>query len=161
LSGVPSITELEVFSLNNKTFEQLQNLDQLCLPDQAWTFDAWKALTVFGENYGLWTISEHDNIVASMLVLNLPLEQMQHLLKIMVHPNYRKRGFAQKLIQTLKSHAEQLSCNSVMLEVEFDNMAAIGLYKAAGFTLTRRVRQFYRNGKDALVMNCTIHAIGH
>lgn len=161
MSELPSVIEQEVFSLSNKTIEQLQHLDQLCLPDQAWTFDAWKALTIYGENYKLWTIMSDEKFVASMLVLNLPFEHMLHLLKIMVHPNYRKRGFAQKLIQVLKEQAKQLSYNSIMLEVEIDNLEAIKLYEAAGFLLTRRVKKFYRNGKDALVMNCTIHAIGH
>jgi ribosomal protein S18 acetylase RimI-like enzyme len=151
-----TVVEQEVFSLTNNMLDQLHALDLLCLPEQAWTLEAWKSLTIYGANYSLWTISEEQELIASMLVLNLKFEQMLHLLKIMVHPHYRKKGHAQKLIDTLKSQAQRLEFNSVMLEVEVDNLPAITLYQAAGFSLTRRVKKFYSTGKDALVLNCAI-----
>jgi ribosomal protein S18 acetylase RimI-like enzyme len=148
-----SIDQPEIFSLNNSRLNSLHLLDQLCLPDQSWSSEAWQSLTIYGENYLVWTIYEQDELVASMLCLKLPLEDMLHLLKIMVHPNQRKRGHASNLINHLKAKALELNYKSIFLEVECDNIQAIKLYQAQGFSVLRRVAKFYSNGKDALLMN--------
>ena len=146
------IVEVDIFSLTNLKLTKLHELDQKCLPDQAWSAEAWKSLTVYGENYYVWTIEKADEFIASMLVLSLPYEEMLHLLKIMVAPQSRKSGLGQKLIEKLIEKAKELKFKSLLLEVEFDNGPAIALYEKNGFQITRRVNKFYTNGKDALVM---------
>lgn len=43
----------------------------------------------------------------------------------------------------------RVCCAQVILETEFDNGAALGLYEALGFIREKRLYRFYLNGKDA------------
>lgn len=48
----------------------------------------------------------------------------------------------------LHSHCHQRA-KQVVLETEYDNSAALGLYESLGFIREKRLYRFYLNGKDA------------
>lgn len=70
---------------------------------------------------------------------------------IAVAPEYRRTGVGRELMRT------ELGClskkaNSVDLQVSVKNNAAIALYKQFYFVEVGRIRGYYRNGDDAIVM---------
>ena len=75
------------------------------------------------------------------------------LLRIGVHPSYRKRGFGAQLMEKFLFKAREHACTDLFLEVRADNTAAIGLYRRFGFEDSGLRRAYYKDPPaDALLM---------
>jgi ribosomal-protein-alanine N-acetyltransferase len=72
-----------------------------------------------------------------------------HVLHIGTCPDQRRSGVGRKLLRTLVATPGAEVC---WLEVRADNVAAIGLYVAEGFTEIARRKRYYADGSDAVVM---------
>lgn len=72
-----------------------------------------------------------------------------------VNRAWRKRGIATALVQRAIGVMIDEGAQEVVLETEFDNLAAISLYESLGFIREKRLYRFYLNGKDAfrLILN--------
>ncbi len=53
--------------------------------------------------------------------------------RMFVHPAYRGRGFARKLLRTLEDSAHLAGADAMMLETGFVQVDAVGLYRACGY----------------------------
>lgn len=74
------------------------------------------------------------------------------LLTLAVAPEARRRGLGRRLVARFVYQARARGAAEAFLEVAADNAAAIGLYRAAGFALAGRRRDYYAPGADALVL---------
>ena len=78
------------------------------------------------------------------------------ILTLAVSPAARRRGVARGLVEAAAGAASVAGAEAMFLEVADDNLAAIGLYEAAGFTRAGLRRGYYDRGPqglaDALVM---------
>jgi ribosomal-protein-alanine N-acetyltransferase len=75
-----------------------------------------------------------------------------HLLNIAVSPDYRSRGIGLQLMFSFGEIAFEWGRKRMRLEVRSTNPAARDFYSKLGFAYTKRVRGYYANGDDALVM---------
>ena len=81
-----------------------------------------------------------------------------HIGNIAVHPDYRKKGVATKLLnELLKDSKKEHGTNNYLLEVRISNEPAISLYKKLGFEELVVRKHYYKNPdgtyEDALIMN--------
>ena len=78
------------------------------------------------------------------------------ILTLAVEPAARRRGLARALVEAAAGVARIAGAEAMFLEVADDNVAAIGLYEAAGFHRAGLRRGYYDRGPqgyvDALVM---------
>ena len=74
-----------------------------------------------------------------------------HLTTIAVHPMYRRRGLAKKVLSNLFTQAIKLGCTRATLEVKSDNSAALALYGRCGFKTEGYRHNYYKNGTDAVI----------
>lgn len=75
------------------------------------------------------------------------------LMRIAVHPRFRGRGLAGKLMDVLVSSAREQGAEMISLEVRSSNAAAISLYKSFGFTQAAVRKGYYTcPAEDALIM---------
>lgn len=74
------------------------------------------------------------------------------ILKVTVHPAYRRCGFGKFLLDEAIAAACQQGVQTLHLEVRVSNTAAIALYKLCGFHEAGVRRRYYENGEDALLM---------
>jgi ribosomal-protein-alanine N-acetyltransferase len=78
------------------------------------------------------------------------------ILTLAVEPAARRRGLARALVEAAAGVARIAGAEAMFLEVADDNVAAIGLYEAAGFDRAGLRRGYYDRGPqgyvDALVM---------
>jgi ribosomal-protein-alanine N-acetyltransferase len=90
--------------------------------------------------------------VAGVLVVWLIIDEA-HIATIAVHPDYRKRGIARKLLQIGLQEALKREMLCATLEVRASNTAAQKLYQDFGFEIVGVRPHYYRdNNEDALIM---------
>jgi len=76
-----------------------------------------------------------------------------HVSTIAIHPAYRRRGFARKLMLHMLDEAIRLGAHLVTLEVRVSNIAAQQLYAELDFVVVGRRKHYYPdNREDALIM---------
>ncbi|PWN23609.1 acyl-CoA N-acyltransferase [Microstroma glucosiphilum] len=71
-----------------------------------------------------------------------------YIAMLSVHPSWRGKGIASRLVQLSISSMLPLKAQEVVLETEVDNLASLKLYDRLGFMREKRLHRFYLNGKD-------------
>lgn len=75
------------------------------------------------------------------------------MMNLAVHPDYRCRGVATQLINTLIEHLKRKEVTCLTLEVRASNTTAIALYGKHGFVEVGRRPGYYHNPReDALIL---------
>lgn len=75
-----------------------------------------------------------------------------HITNVAVLPEYRGRGFAQRLIFRLLNLARARGMTRATLEVRVSNTPAQKLYEKFGFRPVSVRKRYYDDGEDALIM---------
>ena len=88
-----------------------------------------------------------DNKYVSFIVGQILYENAE-IIDIYVTNNYRRRGIAKELMNTIINNKE---VKNITLEVNINNKNAILLYNSLGFKEATK-RKGYYNGEDALLM---------
>jgi len=93
----------------------------------------------------------HQRVVG-MLVMWLILDEA-HIANLAVHPEYRRRGYAERMICTAFIEAIGRGAKSITLEVREGNRAAQSLYHSFGLKAVGRRPKYYKDSsEDALIM---------
>lgn len=95
-----------------------------------------------------------ENIIGYVLVLIK--RKNAKLYSIGVDEGYRGRKVAKKLLEFIFAELASFGFKSLILEVRVDNDAALSLYKKLGFSVTKSLKSFYRDGCDAYLMRLNI-----
>ena len=72
---------------------------------------------------------------------------------IVVDKDKRGRGYATILMDILLNNLKNRGIRKVFLEVETDNVPAIALYEKCGFVRYGQRRDYYGQGRDAILMS--------
>lgn len=131
----------------------LFNLDKDFFPTP-WDQDAWETLFL-GHERLLIILNVSEEVVGFCLFDKSVADSFAHLLKIMIHPDFRKRGLSRKLLDSAILNLESAGCHEFFLEVEEGNCAAQSLYRSAGFEVIHRKKDFYGANRAALIMTRT------
>ena len=77
-----------------------------------------------------------------------------HMLNLAVHPDWRKKGLATRLLAYSLEHLRHRNAPDVFLEVREGNRDAIQLYSRFGFqAIGKRKKYYVETNEDALVMH--------
>ena len=99
-----------------------------------------------------WLVAEIDGCVAGYVGSEAVLDSAD-MMNIAVHPEYRRRGIAEALIDALVNALREKGSRALSLEVRASNDPAIALYEKLGFTQVGLRKNYYRNPKeDALIL---------
>ena len=137
---IPSVIELEV---------------------QLFPFDSWSTEQFWEElaQPTRWYVVAQDELGRVVgyagLFLLAPDADVQ---TIGVAPQMQGLGVGRVLLQALVGHSRQAGCRRLLLEVRAGNIAAIALYRAAGFTQLSRRSRYYPDGEDAIVLCLSLTA---
>ena len=99
-------------------------------------------------------VYEAANEMVGYAVLMPALDEV-HLLDISIASAYQRKGLGEKLLGEMLSLARALKFDRVILEVRASNLAAIALYRTAGFGEIGVRRAYYpadNAREDAIVM---------
>lgn len=78
------------------------------------------------------------------------------ILELVTDPGWRRQGVGTGLLRRALEHAAGNHLRLVLLEVRRSNVAALRLYRAAGFSTVRVRRRYYSDGEDAVDMMLTL-----
>ncbi len=116
--------------------------------------EPWSAASVRAElmaPVGRGWLAESGDITLGYLLGTLVVDEFT-VARIASLPQYRRCGVGRALLQRALSAARDEGATAAFLEVRASNAAAIGLYAAHGFTVSRRRKGYYADGEDALDM---------
>ena len=75
-----------------------------------------------------------------------------HVVSIAVIDDHRRKGFGSILVDEAIKGVKIRQCSELYLEVRCSNNDAVRLYEKLGFSITQRLKAYYRDGEDAYVM---------
>jgi ribosomal protein S18 acetylase RimI-like enzyme len=67
------------------------------------------------------------------------------IVNVAVHPDYRRRGIARRLMRLSMEAIQEKKANHAILQVDYDNDGAVGLYESLGFVRERAFTTWTRS----------------
>ncbi len=97
-------------------------------------------------------VAETDEGTIAGYILALVRRRDPKLYSLGVSKAYRGSGTAKLLMETMFKELTSRGFKHTLLEVRCDNTRAIALYRNFGFSVTKQLKAFYRDGCDAYLM---------
>ena len=140
---------ITIRAMHAADLEAVGELDMLSF-SQPWPRDAF-AVELANPNARCW-VADASGQIAGALVFQLVLDEAE-LATIAIHPAFRRRGIARKLLQTAIEAAHVEGTRIYHLEVRASNKPAQKLYESFGFEVVGRRPKYYKDiGEDAVLM---------
>ena len=128
---------------------QVAELEKLCFADP------WSENSVASELNNIWSywvVALWDDAVVGYIGSQSSCDETD-VMNVAVHPDFRRKGIAESLIETLIMELKNRGSHALMLEVRASNAPAIALYEKLGFQQVGCRKNYYRNPKeDALIL---------
>lgn len=128
---------------------QVAQLEKLCFADP------WSEMSIASELRSIWSywvVAVRDDEVVGYIGSQSSIDESD-VMNVAVHPDWRRQGIAEQLIETLIGELKNRGSKALMLEVRASNAPAIALYEKLGFRQVGLRKNYYRNPKeDALIL---------
>ena len=128
---------------------QIAELEKICFSDP------WSEASVASElnnKLALWLVAMEDRRVAGYIGSQTVMDETD-MMNVAVHPDFRRKGIAEALVNKLVEHLRERGSHCLTLEVRASNVPAITLYCKLGFSEIGRRKNYYRNPReDALIL---------
>ena len=95
----------------------------------------------------LWMVALEDDRVVGYVGSQTVCGETD-MMNIAVHPEYRRRGIAQSLIEVLIRELKNRGSICLTLEVRASNEPAVALYEKLGFREVGLRKNYYRNPRE-------------
>lgn len=128
---------------------QIAQLETICFSDP------WSENSIAQEltnPLSVWLVAVDGTKVAGYIGSQTVLGESD-MMNVAVHPDYRRRGVARSLIQSLMDALKARQSRCLTLEVRASNAPAIKLYENLGFSQVGKRPGYYRKPKeDAFIL---------
>ena len=136
-------------TMNIAHVAQIAELEKLCFSDP------WSEKSVASElnnPLALWLTAVEGERVTGYIGSQTVMDETD-MMNVAVHPDFRRRGIAEALVNELVARLKSRESRSLTLEVRASNLSAITLYEKLGFSQIGRRKNYYRNPReDALIL---------
>lgn len=137
-----------------RDFRQVLQLERACFEHDAWPWIDILAALTFPDTVPLKAVE--TGLVVGFVIGDLRRrEGMGWIASIGVHPDWRRRGLARRLLRACEA---SLGTPRVRLTLRASNTSALLLYQSSGYVDAGRWRNYYRDGEDAIVMEKSLEA---
>ena len=138
-----------IVRMNESHVKAVAELEKICFSDP------WSENSVASElknKLALWLVAEEEGKVAGYIGSQTCTDESD-VMNVAVHPDFRRRGIAETLVNALVEELRAIESRCLTLEVRASNVPAISLYEKLGFSEIGRRKNYYRNPReDALIM---------
>ena len=138
-----------IVRMNESHVKAVAELEKICFSDP------WSENSVASElknKLALWLVAEEEGKVAGYIGSQTCTDESD-VMNVAVHPDFRRRGIAEALVNALVEELKAIESRCLTLEVRASNVPAISLYEKLGFAEVGRRKNYYRNPReDALIM---------
>jgi len=135
--------------MNSSHVAQIAQLEKICFSDP------WSEKSVASEldnKLAFWLVAAEGDTVAGYIGSQTVIDETD-MMNVAVHPDFRRKGIAEALVNGLVEHLKTMGSRCLTLEVRASNAAAIALYEKLGFAEIGRRKNYYRNPReDALIL---------
>lgn len=140
---------MTIIPMNESHVAQIAQLEKLCFSDP-WSENS--IATELNSHLSYWLVAVVDDCVVGYIGSQSVLGESD-MMNVAVHPDHRRKGIAEALIENLSQGLKERGNVSLTLEVRASNDPAIALYHKLGFIQVGRRPNYYRNPKeDALIL---------
>ena len=140
---------IEIKEMNASHVPQIAELERICFHDP-WSENS--IATELRNPLACWLVAVDGELVVGYVGSQTVMD-MSDMMNIAVHPDFRRKGIAQMLVERLVDALKARQSFSLMLEVRASNVRAQALYKKMGFQQVGLRKNYYRNPKeDALIL---------
>ncbi len=128
---------------------QVAELEKLCFADP------WSEKSIaseLGNIWSYWVVALWDDRVLGYIGSQSSFDETD-VMNVAVHPDFRRKGIAESLIDTLIKELKNRGSHALMLEVRQSNAPAIALYEKLGFVQVGCRKNYYHNPREnALIL---------
>ena len=140
---------MSIIKMNESHVSSVAELEKICFSDP------WSENSVASElknNLAFWLVAEEDGRVAGYIGSQTVCNETD-MMNVAVHPDFRRRGIAEALVNALVEELKAMESHCLTLEVRASNAPAIALYEKLMFAEIGRRKNYYRNPReDALIL---------
>ncbi len=140
---------MKIETMKSHHVAQIADLEKICFSDP------WSENSIASElqnKLSLWLVALEGENVAGYIGSQTVLGETD-MMNVAVHPDFRRKGMGEKLVNALVENLRQQGSRCLTLEVRASNLPAIALYEKQGFQEIGRRKNYYRNPReDALIL---------
>ena len=108
--------------------------------------------TYLGLKNSKFLVAEIDSEIVGYIIGVLRRRIIGHIISVAVHPTFRRRGIATKLVEEVERLLKLSGAIVFRLEVRVSNEPARIMYEKLGYKIAYRKTCYYPDGEDAYVM---------
>jgi ribosomal-protein-alanine acetyltransferase len=127
--------------------DALYMIEQRCFTREAWSK---KQIATFLEDSDALNLTARANSEIAGFVIGLVNQydgmKIGHIVTIDVLPNHRRKGMGMTLLTSIEQEFKKVGVKVSYLEVREDNLAAMRLYRKAGYVEVERLENYYSRG---------------
>ena len=135
--------------MNESHVAAIVELEKICFSDP------WNEAAVGSElsnSLSCWVVAMDGDRLAGY-VGSQSVMGWADMMNLAVHPDYRRMGVGEKLVEELIVRLKEQQVSCLTLEVRASNIPAISLYEKLGFTpVGRRPNYYFHPKEDALIL---------
>ena len=140
---------MRIVTMNPAHVAQIAQIEKVCFSDP------WSEKSVASElenELSLWLVAEEDGQVCGYVGSQTVLGETD-MMNVAVHPDFRRRGIAEALVNALVEALKAKGSHCLTLEVRASNSPARELDEKLGFSRIGTRKNYYRNPKeDGLIL---------
>ena len=133
-----------------KHVAQVAELEKICFGSAAWSENS--IASELKNQLSLWLVALDGETVAGYVGSQTVMDESD-MMNVAVHPDCRRQGIAEELINALTDALREKESRCLTLEVRASNEPAKKLYEKLGFVSVGLRKNYYRNPReDALIL---------
>ena len=139
--------------------DTLHSIEQQCFTKEAWSKKQIAMLLEASDATSL-TAKVNGGIVGFVIGLMNQFDDMKigHVITIDVLPSHRRKGIGLTLLQSIESEFKEAGVRVCYLEVRENNIAAMSMYRKAGYAGIERLENYYSRGGHGVRLEKTLLA---
>ncbi len=140
---------MKIVKMDESHVTAIAGIEKLCFSDP------WSENSIAYEltsRLSHWLVALENGAVVGYIGSQSVLGESD-MMNVAVHPDHRRKGIAEALVNTLSADLKARDNVCLTLEVRASNVPAIALYEKLGFAQVGLRKNYYRNPKeDALIL---------